>query len=348
MHILAKVAGGEVDEHYDVLQAFFAEGADGSGLVMTFQRQLSAEEPWNGDPSTDDYFNNSYCITLGSEETIYGGLEQVSFLDSQGYFYFSDHVAADLGTGQRLVVDFEVSEQDLQRFQQFLMEAVTWGVPSHIPRLNGLAFKSSIMEAPNTQPNEPEERIKARNHRNDHLKFKFISQEQLDREGGNPPPPHKHIIEHIVDYLSNPSHLPSHLELEFVSQEQLDREGGNPPDDVAGSSEPSLEDIEYLSNLTPFQQKIYDSLRGLGWIDTNICNFLIQLENIRGHIRAELRMKGQSETDIQKLEDICKTDMKDFSYLRRSGANRALEEYQTELYLLHENKRQRRVMLNEE
>jgi hypothetical protein len=86
MHILAKAAGGEVDENYDVLEVFFAEGADGSGLVMTFQRQLSEEEPWNGDPLTDDYFNNSYCITLRSEAMIYGGLEQVSFWGSQGCF----------------------------------------------------------------------------------------------------------------------------------------------------------------------------------------------------------------------------------------------------------------------
>ncbi|EAW19889.1 uncharacterized protein NFIA_095090 [Aspergillus fischeri NRRL 181] len=306
MHILAKLAGGEVDEHYDVLEAYFAEGADGSGLVMTFQRQLSAEEPWNGDPSKDDYFDNSYCITLGSEVTIYGGLEQVSFLDSQGCFYFSDQAAANLGTGRQLVVDFEVSEHALQLFQQFLREAVTWGVPSQIPQLNGLSFKSSIMEAPSTQPKEPDERIKARNQKGDHLKLKFISQEQLGREGGN-----------LLD-------------------------------DGARSSEQTLEDIGYLSNLAPFQQKICDNLRGLGWIDTDICNFLIQLENMRGHIRAELRMKGQSEIDIQKLEDICKTDMKDFSYLRRSGANRALEEYQTELYLLQENKRRRRVMLNGE
>ncbi|OQE16003.1 hypothetical protein PENFLA_c029G06299 [Penicillium flavigenum] len=306
MHMLAKVAGGEVDEYYDVLEAFFAQGADGSGLVMTFQRQLSAEEPWDGDPSTEDYFNNSYCITLGSEATIYGGLEQVSFLDSRGCFYFSDHAAADLGIGRQLIVDFEVSEQLLQLFQRFLRQAVTWGVPSQIPQLNGLAFRSSIMDAPNTQPKEPDEGIKAPNLRGDHLKLRFISQEQLDREGGNP------------------------------------------PDDVAGSSEPSLEDILYLSKLTPFQQKICDSFHGLGWIDTDICNFLIQLENGREHIRAELRMKGQSETDIQKLEDLCEIDMKDFSHLRRSGANRALEQYRSELYLLYENKRQRRVMLNEE
>ncbi|KXG45489.1 uncharacterized protein PGRI_040380 [Penicillium griseofulvum] len=304
MHMLAKVAGGEVDEYYDVLQAFFAEGADGSGLVMTFQRQLSVE-PWNGDPSTDDYFNNSYCMTLGSEVTIYGGLEQVSFLDSRGCFYFSDHAATELGIGRQLIVDFKVSEHLLQLFQRFLRQAVTWGVPSQIPQTNGLAFESSIMDAPTTQP-KPDEGIKAPNLRGGHLKLRFMSQEQLDREDGNP------------------------------------------PDNVAGSSEPSPEESAYLSNLTPFQQKICGCLHDLGWIDTDICKFLIQFENGREHVRAELRMKGQSETDIQKLEDVCETDMEDFSHLRRSGGNRALEQYRSELYLLHENKRQRRVMLNEE
>jgi hypothetical protein len=82
---------------------------------MTFQRTHSAGDPWKGDPSTDDYFNNGYCR----------GLEQVSFSDSQGHFYFSDHAAADLGIGRQLVVDFEVSEQLLQLFQRFLKQVVT-------------------------------------------------------------------------------------------------------------------------------------------------------------------------------------------------------------------------------
>src|SRR5262249_14390767 len=155
------------------------------------------------------------CITLGSEATIYGGLEQVSFQNSQACFYFSDHAAAELGTGRQLVVDFEVSEKLLQIFQRFLRQAVTWGVPSQIPQLNGLSFESSIMDDPNTQPDEA---IKAPNLRGDHLKLKFVSKEELDRECGNP------------------------------------------PDNVATSNEPSPEDIAYLSNLTPFQRKICDSL----------------------------------------------------------------------------------------
>ncbi|KAJ0419733.1 immunity protein 7-domain-containing protein [Aspergillus carlsbadensis] len=310
MHILAKAAGGEVDENYDVLEAFFAEGADGSGLVMTFQQQLSEEDPWNGDPSTDDYFNNSYCITLGSEATIYGGLEQVSFRGSQGCFSFSDHAAAELGTGRQLVVDFEVSERLLQRFQRFLKKVVTWGVPSQIPQLNGVAFEgSTIDDALDTQPTEPDEGIKAPNLRGGHLKLIFASQEEL------------------LD---------------------CDEGGRNPSDPVHGAGEPCPEEITYLSNLTSFQQKICNRLRGLGWKDTDICNFLMEFENKREHIRDELRAKGQSETDIRILEGLCETDMTDFSHLRRSGGNRALEQYQSELYLLHEDKRQRRVMLNEE
>ena len=31
----------------------------------------------------------------------------------------------------------------------------------------------------------------------------------------------------------------------------------------------------------------------------------------------------------KKLDDLCKTGMTDFSHLQRSGANRALEKYQT-------------------
>ncbi|KAJ5367891.1 uncharacterized protein N7496_007651 [Penicillium cataractarum] len=283
MYILAKAAGGEVDEYYDVLEAFCAQGADGSGFVITFQRQLSAQEPWNGDPSTDDYFNNSYCITLGSEATIYGGLEQVSFLDSRRCCYFSEPAATGLGIGRKLIVDFEVAEQLLHLFQRFLRQAVTWGVPSQTPQLNGLAFKDSIWIPPT------------------------LSQGRQMKELRPP----------ISEAVTSNSYLP-------------------PKKNWIGKADALLM-IGYT-----------DSFHDLGWIDSDICNFLIQFENGREYIRAELRMKGQRETDIQKLEDLCQADMEDFSHLRRSGANRALEQYRSELYLLHENKRQRRVMLDEE
>lgn len=105
---------------------------------MMFQRDLS-DELWNSDPQSDDYFSNSYCITLRSGETVYGGLEQVSFQGTRGNFDFSDHVANMLviHVDRQLLVDFEVSEQDLQLFQEFLKKVVTWGVPSQIPQLYG-------------------------------------------------------------------------------------------------------------------------------------------------------------------------------------------------------------------
>ncbi|KAJ5095704.1 immunity protein 7-domain-containing protein [Penicillium alfredii] len=74
--ITAVGTGGEADESDQVLEAWFAEGSDDSALVMIFRRDLDTE-PWAGDPDTDDWLSNSYCITLGSGETIYGGLKQV-------------------------------------------------------------------------------------------------------------------------------------------------------------------------------------------------------------------------------------------------------------------------------
>ncbi|MFG2140386.1 hypothetical protein [Streptomyces sp. NPDC048650] len=124
------------DEDYDTLEAGFSEGADGSGLAVMFQRELSAVAPWEGDPETDDYFSNSYCVTLGSGETVYGELEKVSFSGNRATFQFAGHAAEILRTGRQLVVDFEVPEADLRLFREVLEEVVTWGVPSQVPQLD--------------------------------------------------------------------------------------------------------------------------------------------------------------------------------------------------------------------
>lgn len=128
MEVTARAAGGMSDEHYQVLEAGFSEGSDGTGLAVMIQRELNVE-PWEGDPETDDYFSNSYCVTLGSGETVYGELEQVSFSGNRGTFHFADHAAEILRTGRQLVVDFEVSGGDLRLFQETLKEVVTWGCP---------------------------------------------------------------------------------------------------------------------------------------------------------------------------------------------------------------------------
>ncbi|OGM49686.1 hypothetical protein ABOM_001795 [Aspergillus bombycis] len=137
MKITAQAAGGLADEDYQVLEAGFSERPDGSGLAVIFQRDLLAEDPWNGDRRTDDYFSNSYCITLGSGETVYGGLEQITFSGNQGTFNFSDIIASTLGTERQLIVDFQVPGHDLRLFQETLKRIVTWGVPSQVPELYG-------------------------------------------------------------------------------------------------------------------------------------------------------------------------------------------------------------------
>lgn len=137
MKITAQDAGGVADEDDQVLEAGITQGPGDSNLSMMFQRDLFAEDPWKGDPRSTDYFSNSYCITLGSGETVYGGLEQVSFSGAQGTFDFSSRAANVLGIDRQLVVDFKVSEQNLRLFQGFLRKVVTWGVPSQVPQLHG-------------------------------------------------------------------------------------------------------------------------------------------------------------------------------------------------------------------
>ncbi|KAJ5444710.1 uncharacterized protein N7458_008582 [Penicillium daleae] len=106
MEITTQDAGGVADEDYEVLEAGFSEGPGDSKLAMMFQRDLFAEEPWSGNPQSDNYFSDGYCITLGSGQTVYGGSEQVSFSGSQGQFDFSGHAASILSVGQQLIVDF--------------------------------------------------------------------------------------------------------------------------------------------------------------------------------------------------------------------------------------------------
>ncbi|KAE8373865.1 major facilitator superfamily domain-containing protein [Aspergillus bertholletiae] len=77
MQMTARSAGGVADEDYEVLEAGFSEHLDGSGLAVIFQRDLLAETPWDGDRRTDDYFSNSYCITLGSGVSSVEGMNQV-------------------------------------------------------------------------------------------------------------------------------------------------------------------------------------------------------------------------------------------------------------------------------
>ncbi|MGH3312409.1 MAG: Imm10 family immunity protein [Streptomyces sp.] len=137
MHIIASAAGAVADEDDEVLEAGFSEGEDGSGVAVLFQRDLFAEDPWQGDPATEDYSSNSYCVTQGTGQSCYGGVEQISFDKDTATITFSSRIANTLGLGDKLVVAFTVPEEDLQKFKEALSRVVTWGTPTQIPQLSG-------------------------------------------------------------------------------------------------------------------------------------------------------------------------------------------------------------------
>lgn len=137
--------------------------------------------------------------------------------------------------------------------------------------------------------------------------------------------------------------------LKFVSQEFLDA-NTREATDSARSPHPTTEEVTtYLSNLSLSQQEICDKLRDQGWDDPAIHNFLTLLENKRKYLCAELRKNGQSEDEIQRLNEICERDgITDFSHLKRPGVSPADDDYQFQLYSLEEWKRQRRIMIGKE
>lgn len=138
MRLVARAAGSDDDEDDDVLEAGFAEHEDGSGIAVMFQRGRSAPEPWPGSPDETNLFNNTYCITVGSGETVYGGLRAVSFDGTSASFEINPEDADILGLEPRLDVAFEVSEQDLAAFRAMLPRVVTWGIPREMPELTGV------------------------------------------------------------------------------------------------------------------------------------------------------------------------------------------------------------------
>ena len=138
MELIARAAGADDDEYDDVLEAGFAEHEDGGGLAVMFQRTRSAADPWPGDPAETELFNNTYCITLGSGETVYGGLKSIEFEDRTALIRLDPADAAVLGLEERLDVRFEVPDEDLAAFKEMLPRVVTWGIPSQVPTLRGV------------------------------------------------------------------------------------------------------------------------------------------------------------------------------------------------------------------
>jgi hypothetical protein len=83
-------------------------------------------------------FNNTYCITVGSGQTVYGGLRAVSFDGATASFDIDAEDAAILGLEPRLDVEFDVPEADLAAFRAMLRRVLTWGIPREIPALAGI------------------------------------------------------------------------------------------------------------------------------------------------------------------------------------------------------------------
>ncbi|BDT91467.1 MULTISPECIES: Imm10 family immunity protein [Nocardia] len=139
MDLVARAAGCEDDEYDDYLGAGFAEGADGSGIAVMFQRTRSDPDPWQGDPNETELFDNTYCITVGSGQTVYGGLKKVEFTDdSTAVIEIDPEDAQILGLGAHLLVRFEVPDTDLAKFKAMLPRIVTWGIPAQVPTLAGI------------------------------------------------------------------------------------------------------------------------------------------------------------------------------------------------------------------
>ncbi|KAJ5701530.1 hypothetical protein N7488_009078 [Penicillium malachiteum] len=136
--------------------------------------------------------------------------------------------------------------------------------------------------------------------------------------------------------------------LKFISQEILNA-GHEAPNKPQNPHATASEIAEYLSNLPGRRKEVYNKLQDQGWDDPAIHNLFTLLDHQRKYICAELRKKGTKEDEIIRLNKICENDyITDFSHLRRPGTSPEDDEYQAQLFLLEENKRQRRIMLGEE
>ncbi|KAJ5719603.1 hypothetical protein N7493_007181 [Penicillium malachiteum] len=137
--------------------------------------------------------------------------------------------------------------------------------------------------------------------------------------------------------------------LKFISQEFLSTEGHEATNKPQNTSSTAEEVAEYLSNLPGRRKEVYNQLQDQGWDDPAIHNLFTLLDHQRKYICAELRKKGTKEDEITRLNYMCENDyITDFSHLRRPGTSPEDDEYQAQLFLLEENKRQRRIMIGEE
>ncbi|MCP3784119.1 Imm10 family immunity protein [Micromonospora sp. A3M-1-15] len=130
--IVAHAAGFEHDEDDEVVEAGFAEGVDGSGFALMFQR--TDYEP---DEQDIRLGMDTYCLTTGDGRTHYGGLLAAELDDGQLTLRLSPDAAGTIGIAEITTVRLDVDAASLSAFRDGLPLVVNWGRSHDIPTLRG-------------------------------------------------------------------------------------------------------------------------------------------------------------------------------------------------------------------
>ncbi|MFF0154450.1 Imm10 family immunity protein [Micromonospora sp. NPDC005203] len=136
--IVAHAAGFEHDEDDEVVEAGFAEGADGSGFALMFQR--TDYEPDEQDISLD---MDTYCLTTGDGRTHYGGLLGAELDGGQLTLRLAPGAAEAIGLSEVTTVRLHVDAASLAALRNGLPQVVNWGRCEEIPTLQGFEFPAA-------------------------------------------------------------------------------------------------------------------------------------------------------------------------------------------------------------
>jgi hypothetical protein len=130
--LVAQAAGFEHDEDYEVVEAGFAQGVNGSGFALMFQR--ADHEPDDQDVRLG---MDTYCLTTGDGRTHYGGLLAAELDGDQLTLRLSADAAEIIGITEVTTVRLNVDPASLAAFRSGLPHVVNWGRSDAIPTLRG-------------------------------------------------------------------------------------------------------------------------------------------------------------------------------------------------------------------
>jgi hypothetical protein len=132
--IVAQAAGFAHDEDDEVVEAGFAQGADGSGFALMIQR--ADYEPDEQDVSLG---MDTYCLTTGDGRTHYGGLLYAELDGDQLTLRLSPDAAAIIAITEVTTVRLDVDAASLAAFRSGLPQVVNCGRSDAIPTLRGFS-----------------------------------------------------------------------------------------------------------------------------------------------------------------------------------------------------------------